>query len=483
MTDPRRISDEFFFTSTGLDAGRVIARTRRALHGADGGELYMQHHASRSLGWFDGMLRGNHYTMSEGFMMRYVADDATGYATSNGFTDKNLAAAAKNARQIRNYRQGTGGIVLPMGQHAQRLYPPVNPLDDFSVGDTVRLMEALDKDIRAMDPAITQVGINITSGFDIVTIIRQDGRRLDDVRPMTTVSISMDASRNGRAESSHAAFGGRGSLRDFFVHVTMQDLVDRAFRQLQVKLDAIPAPAGQLPVILGPGPAAVMLHEAVGHGLEGDFNRIGSSAFSGRVGQRVASPGVTIIDQGDLGNLIPGYRGSLMFDDEGVPTQTTVLIEDGILKGYMQDSLNARLMGVAPTGNGRREDYNSLPIPRMTTTCMLPGKVTQDEMIASVKGKAIFAKQFGGGQVDIVTGKFVFVMEEAYLVENGRIVAPVRGATLIGDGPTAMQKIDMIGNDMVIDNGTWTCGKGGQSVPVGVGQPSLRMRGLTVGGT
>ncbi|MBI2234979.1 MAG: metalloprotease TldD [Micavibrio aeruginosavorus] len=483
MSDPRSVADAFFFTSTGLDPQAVTRRVQRALHGADGGELYMSHSVSRTLSWSDGKLRANYPGLSEGFMLRYVVDDAEGYAASNDFSERSLAAAARGARQIRTYRTGTGGIVLPAAVSPTRFYTMDNPLDDVPLAQRIKLLEDIDQQIRSAEPSITQVSMTIATQCDVVTIIRQDGQRLDDIRPMTTLSLSLIASKDGRTEAGRSGYGARGTLSDFFNTVGTDALVARALGQVRANLQAIPAPSGEMPVILGPGAAAVMLHEAVGHGLEGDFNRLGSSAFSGKVGKRVASKGVTVIDQGNLSDAFPGHRGSLMFDDEGVPTTRTVLIEDGILKGYMQDSKNARLMNVAPTGNGRRQGYESLPIPRMTTTYMLAGQHTQAEMIASIKGRAIFAKEFAGGQVDITNGKFVFDAQEAYLVEDGKIIAPVKGVSLIGDGPAAMKKIDMIGNDLVIDKGTWTCGKSGQSVPVGVGQPSLLMRGITVGGT
>lgn len=483
MSDARSIADQFFFSSTGLDAGQVTKQVQKALHGADGGELFMSHSVSRQLSWSDGKLRSNYPGLSEGFMLRYVVDDAEGYATSNDFSAKSLSTAAKTARQIKTYREGTGGIALPSALSAQRFYTQDNPLDDVSLPDRIKLLEDIDHKIRLMEPSVTQVSMSIASSWEVVTIIRQDGQRLDDVRPMTTVSLSLVGAKDGRTETGRSGYGARGMLSDFFNTVGVDSLVDRALNQLRTNMRAIAAPSGEMPVILGPGAAAVMLHEAVGHGLEGDFNRIGSSAFSGKIGKRVASKGVTILDQGNLSDGFPGHHGSLMFDDEGVPTRQTVLIEDGILKAYMQDSKNARLMKMAPTGNGRREGYSDLPIPRMTTTYMQAGQRTQEEMIASIKGQAIFAKEFAGGQVDITSGKFVFVAQEAYLVNDGKIVAPVKGASLIGDGPDAMKKIDMIGNDLVIDKGTWTCGKSGQSVPVGVGQPSLLMRGIKVGGT
>ncbi|MDB5491059.1 MAG: peptidase modulator of gyrase [Micavibrio sp.] len=477
--DARALTDNIFFETTGMSADATIRQTQRALKGADGGELFMQHATGHLLSWSDGKLRSNTPSLSEGYSMRYVLDDAAGFAHGNDFSAKGLKEIAAGARAIRAHRQATGGIILPSPQRAGSLYTGTNPLADISEQARIKLLEDMDQKIRKENPEIQQVSMTIDTELELITIVRQDGRRLDDVRPMTRVSVSVNARGPNGAETGQAGYAARGTLSDFFNEVSMDTLAARAIAQLHTKMQAIPCPAGQMDVILGSGAAAVMLHEAVGHGLEGDANRTGASAFAGLVGQQVAARGVTVMDQGN----IAGQRGALNFDDEGVETGQTVMIEDGILKGYIQDSMNARLMKVAPTGNGRRESYTSQPIPRMTTTFMLAGQHTKEEMIASVKGRALYAVQFAGGQVETASGKFVFAVNEGYLVEDGKIIAPVRGATLIGDCIPAMSAINMIGNDLVIDNGTWTCGKQGQSVPVGVGQPHLKMGGMTVGGT
>lgn len=479
MTDARALTNHIFFDTTDLSADQAVILTQRALNGADGGELYMEHATTHALVWSDGKLRSNEPGLSEGYSMRYIANDATGFAHGNDFSAKGLKSVAKGARAIHGYRQSTGGILLPAPQRTGSLYTTVNPLTDISEQARIKMLEDMDRKIRKENPAIQQVSLTIVSALELVTVIRQDGTRLDDVRPMTRVSIGVNARGPNGSETGQAGYAARGTLSDFFNEMSMDTLADRAVAQLNTKMSAIPCPGGQMDVILGSGAAAVMLHEAVGHGLEGDANRIGASAFAGLVGQQVAAPGVTVIDQGN----IAGQRGALNFDDEGVETRQTVMIENGVLKGYIQDTMNARLMGVAPTGNGRRESYVHQPIPRMTTTFMQAGNHTKDEMLASVKGRALYAVQFGGGQVEPTTGKFVFVVNEGYLVEDGKVVAPVRGASLVGDCVGAMKSINMIGNDLVIDNGTWTCGKAGQSVPVGVGQPHLKMSGMTVGGT
>ena len=475
----RALTDHIFFDTTDLSADQAIARTQRALKGADGGELFMQHATGHYLQWQDGKLRSNAPSLSEGYSMRYVADDAVGFAHGNDFSEKGLQEIAKGARSIRTHRQSTGGIILPVPQRTGSLYTGDNPLEDVSVQTRIKLLEDLDYKIRSENPEINQVSLTIDTEFELITIIRQDGRRLDDVRPRTHVSVSVDAMGPNGVEKGRAGYSARGTLSEFFNIASIDTLAERAIAQLHTKMQAIPCPAGQMDVILGSGAAAVMLHEAVGHGLEGDANYIGASAFAGKVGQQVAARGVTVIDQGN----IPGQLGALNFDDEGVETGQTVMIEDGILKGYIQDATTARLMNVAPTGNGRRESYTSQPITRMTTTFMQAGQHTKEEMFESVKGRALYAVQFGGGQVITATGKFVFAVDEGYLVEDGKIIAPVRGATFVGDCINAMSSITMLGNDLVIDDGAWSCGKQNQSVPVGVGQPHLKMGGMTVGGT
>jgi TldD protein len=388
-----------------------------------------------------------------------------------------LLSSAHAVRSIA--RQGAGKARVSAGQRAraQSLYPPVDPLLTMSAPDKVGLLERVEKMARAKDPHVKQVMASLGMEYDVVMIAGSDGRLSADVRPLVRLSLSVVVERNGRRETGNAGGGGRSGL-EYFSDEILRQYVDSAVHEAMVNLDARPAPAGEMTVVLAAGWPGILLHEAVGHGLEGDFNRKGSSVFSGKVGQRVASKGVTVVDDG----TIQGRRGSLNVDDEGNATQRNVLIEDGILRGYLQDTLNARLMKTGVTGNGRRESFAHLPMPRMTNTFMLSGREEPEEMISSVK-KGIYAANFGGGQVDITSGKFVFSASEAYMIENGRITYPIKGATLIGSGPESMNSVSMIGNNMKLDCGVGTCGKEGQSVPVGVGMPTIKMEGLTVGGT
>jgi TldD protein len=376
-------------------------------------------------------------------------------------------------------RQGHDGTVAvgPKGTNV-KLYGDDNPILGAEFAVKVKLLEEINAFARARDSRVKQVSCSLTGSWTAVEILRADGRRVRDIRPLVRLGVQIMAEDGTRRETGSHSGGGRVAYDHYLQPETWQSYVDEALRQALVNLDSVDAPAGEMSVVLGPGWPAVMLHEAVGHGLEGDFNRKKTSAFAGLMGQRVAAPGVTVIDDGTM----PDRRGSLSVDDEGTPTSRTVLIEDGILKGYMQDRLNARLMGVAPTGNGRRQSHAHQPMPRMTNTIMLAGDKDPGEIIASVK-RGLYATNFGGGQVDITSGKFVFSCTEAYLIEDGRVTAPVKGATLIGNGPDAMTKVSMIGNNMAMDSGVGVCGKGGQSIPVGLGQPTLRMDGLTVGGT
>ncbi len=360
----------------------------------------------------------------------------------------------------------------------RHLYTDASPLDLIPFAQKVALLETIDAAARARDPRVAQVSASLSASWSVVEIVRADGFVATDVRPLVRLNVSIVAEQNGRRETGSFGMGGRRLYDDLFAPETWNRAIDTALAQALTNLESVAAPAGEMTVLLGPGWPGVLLHEAVGHGLEGDFNRKGTSAFSGRIGERVGAPGVTVVDDGS----IAARRGSLSIDDEGTPTQETVLIEDGILKGYMQDRLNARLMGVAPTGNGRRESYAHAPMPRMTNTFMKGGNDDPAELLSRMKS-GIFAKSFGGGQVDIVSGKFVFSCTEAYLVENGKLGAPIKGATLIGDGPTVLTRVQGIGNDMALDEGVGVCGKGGQSVPAGVGQPTLLVAGLTVGGT
>ena len=445
--------------------------------GIDAADLYFQGQISESWALEDGIVKEGSFNLDQGVGVRAQSGEKTGFAYSNAITLEALGLAARAARSIS--RAGQNGTVQAFTtQDVAQLYAPDNPLEVLSRAEKVELLKRIDVATRALDPRIQQVTVSMAGVWERILVASTDGGLAADVRPLVRFNVSVIVEQNGRRERGGHGGGGRTDYRYFLAEDRAMGYAREALRQALVNLEAIPAPAGTLPVVLGSGWSGVLLHEAVGHGLEGDFNRKGSSTFAGRVGTRVASKGVTVVDDGTIADR----RGSLNIDDEGNPTQRNVLIEDGILKGYMQDSLNARLMGVAPTGNGRRESFAHLPLPRMTNTTMLAGDKSVEEIIKSVK-KGIYAVNFGGGQVDITNGKFVFSMSEAYLIENGKVTSPVKGATLIGSGPDAMNQVSMIGNDMRLDPGVGTCGKDGQSVPVGVGQPTLRIDGLTVGGT
>jgi TldD protein len=445
--------------------------------GVDYADLYFQ--VSRQESWTleDGIIREGSFNLDQGVGVRAVSGEKTGLAYSDELMLPALEHAAAAARAIA--RQGESRQV-PAWQRggAAPLYPAADPTGSVPDAEKTALITRVDAATRDLDSRIEQVIISMTSGQDLVLVAGSDGTLAADVRPLVRFNVSVILEQDGRREQGYAGGGARADLRYFLAGDRPMEYAREAVRQAAVALEAVPAPAGTMPVVLGPGWPGILLHEAVGHGLEGDFNRKGTSAFSGKVGQRVAAPHCTIVDDGTL----PNRRGSLAIDDEGTPGQYNVLVEDGVLKGYMQDKLNARLMGVAPTGNGRRESYAHMPMPRMTNTYMLAGPHEHDEIIASVK-KGLYAPNFGGGQVDITSGKFVFSASEAYLIENGTITAPVKGAMLIGDGPDALTKISMVGNDLQLDGGVGTCGKDGQSVPVGVGQPTLKIDELTVGGT
>ena len=440
-------------------------------------DLYFQ--VSRHEAWSleDGVVREGSYSIEQGVGVRAVAGDKTGFAYSDEIVTPALLKAAGAAAAIA--RQGGSGRVKawePRAGHA--LYLPLDPLASLADEAKVELLQAVDRDARAQDPRVCQVSASLASVQDIVLVCASDGTLAADIRPLVRLSVSVIVEQEGRREQGHAGGGGRTGYEYFLEQDRALEYGREAVRQALVNLDAVPAPAGEMTVVLGPGWPGVLLHEAIGHGLEGDFNRKGTSAFAGLVGEQVASPLCTVVDDGTL----PGRRGSLNVDDEGMPTSRTTLIEEGRLRGYMQDRTNARLMGVPCTGNGRRQSFAHLPLPRMTNTYMLPGPHDPQEIIASVP-RGIYARNFGGGQVDITSGKFVFSASEAYLIENGRLGAPIRGATLIGDGPTVLRRVSMVGSDLELDAGIGTCGKDGQSVPVGVGQPTLRVDGLTVGGT
>lgn len=445
--------------------------------GIDFGDLYFQHARRESWTVEDGIVKDGAHSIEQGVGVRAISGEKTGFAYSDDINAAALLSAAGSARAIARDGASHTARTLVRGQ-GRALYAPEDPVDAMDNDAKVAALRAVDKFLRAADPRVQQVTVSLSGGVDTVLVARSDGVLASDVRPLVRLNIQVIVEQNGRRESGYAGYGGRYSYAELLGSGRPEEFARQALRQALVNLEAVDAPAGVMPVVLGSGWPGVLLHEAVGHGLEGDFNRKGTSVYAGRIGQRVASKGVTIVDDGTL----EGRRGSLNIDDEGQRTQCTTLIEDGVLVGYMQDSLNARLMGMAPTGNGRRESFAHLPMPRMTNTYMLAGQHDPQEMIGSVK-KGLYAVNFGGGQVDITSGKYVFSATEAYLIEDGKVTAPVKGATLIGNGPETMQKVRMIGNDLALDAGVGVCGKDGQSVPVGVGQPSLLIDGLTVGGT
>ncbi len=467
---------DLFFARTGMDRAKVQARVDEALAGADDGELFLEFCQSESFAFDDGRLKAANFDTSQGFGLRSVAGEATGYAHANELSEDAIARAAQTVQAV---AKGYSGVAAaPPSRTNIKLYADIDPLQTAAFEQKVKLLEEMNAYARNKDSRVRQVSCSLAGEWQNVEIIRAGGETYRDVRPLVRLFVSVVVEENDRQESGSFGGGGRGGYEAYLKPEYWQAAIDEALRQALVNLESMPAPAGEMTVVLGPGWPGILLHEAIGHGLEGDFNRKKTSAFAGLLGQRVASPGVTVVDDGTIG----GRRGSLTIDDEGTPTSRTVLIEDGILKGYMQDRQNARLMGMKPTGNGRRESYSSMVMPRMTNTCMLGGDKTPDEILASVK-KGIYATNFGGGQVDITNGKFVFSCTEAYLIEDGKVGAPIKGATLIGNGPDCLTRVAMIGNDMKLDDGIGTCGKNGQSVPVGVGQPTLRLDGLTVGGT
>lgn len=449
--------------------------TAQALAKCDDGELYLQFIASEAFGFDDGRLKTADYSRDAGFGLRGVSGEMTGFAHAN---DISAAAIARAGETLKLLDPAKGQPAPPPQRSNRHLYTDASPLDAVPFEAKVRLLETIDAAARARDPRVAQVSASLSGSWSVVEIVRADGFTAHDVRPLVRLNVSIVAEENGRRETGSFGMGGRWLYDDLFKPENWNRAIDEALAQALTNLRSVAAPAGEMMVLLGPGWPGVLLHEAVGHGLEGDFNRKGTSAFSGRIGERVGAPGVTVIDDGSLA----GRRGSLLIDDEGTPTQENVLIEDGILKGYIQDRLNARLMGVAPTGNGRRESYAHAPMPRMTNTFMRAGNDDPAELLSRIKN-GIYAKSFGGGQVDITSGKFVFSCTEAYKVENGKLGDPIKGATLIGDGPTVLTKVLGIGNDLALDEGVGVCGKGGQSVPAGVGQPTLLVEGLTVGGT
>jgi TldD protein len=460
----------------GLDRGRINTIVVRGLDGADDGELYLEYRQSEVLVFDNGRLKQATYDTAQGFGLRAVKDEAVGYAHASDVSEAAIARAADSVRAVKGGYSGTAAQAP--GRTNVQLYTDENPLGTPEFEAKVKLLQEIDAYARAKDPRVRQVTASVAASWQVIEILRADGESYRDVRPLVRVNVSVVAGDGDRQESGGHGYGGREGYERFIASGEWRNAVDEAVRQATVNLEAVPAPAGEMDVVLGAGWPGVMLHEAVGHGLEGDFNRKKTSAFAGLMGQQVAAKGVTVVDDG----TIAARRGSLSIDDEGTPTNRTVLIEDGVLVGYMQDRQNARLMNMRATGNGRSESYGHVPMPRMTNTYMLAGGRDPQEIIASVKN-GIYAVNFGGGQVDITSGKYVFQCTEAYRIEDGKVGAPVKGAMLIGNGPTDLHRISMVGNDLALDSGIGTCGKNGQGVPVGVGQPTLRIDRITVGGT
>ncbi|MFT5111586.1 MAG: TldD protein [Parasphingorhabdus sp.] len=470
-----RLLDPVGITNQEIDGLLGVLNNRQI----DYGDLYFQYTVHESWSLEDGAVKSGSRNIDQGVGIRAVSGEKTGFSYSDELSMPILTEAARAARAIAKAgSEGSNQISSkPDSSLIAALYEPVNPITSLADQDKIELLKRIESVARAADPRVSQVMASLAGLQQTILIIRNDGKTVADIRPLVRLNVSVIAEQGGRREQGSAGGGGRYEYSYFSESGKPEEYAREAVRQALVNLDAVEAPAGAMPVVLGPGWPGVLLHEAIGHGLEGDFNRKGSSAFSGRVGEKVASEFCTVVDDGTIANR----RGSLSVDDEGVPSQNTVLIENGILKGYMQDSLNARLMGVESTGNGRRESYAHLPMPRMTNTYMLAGNHDPGEIVESVE-KGLYAVNFGGGQVDITSGKFVFSASEAYLIENGKITRPVKGATLIGDGPDVLTRVSMVGNDLELDSGIGVCGKEGQSVPVGVGQPTLKIDEITVGG-
>ena len=470
------VSDDIFFNRAGLDRPRTERLVAEALDGADDGELFLEYRQSESFAFDDGRLKSASFDTSQGFGLRAVAGETTGYAHAGELGADALKRAGETVRAV---RRGHGGaMAAPPSRTNRSLYVEGNPLDGTPFDAKVSLLAEIDAYARAKEPRVRQVMASLLGEWQVVQIIRADGSSAVDVRPLVRLNVAVMVGAGERQETGSHGVGGRAAYDEYLTVERWQAQVDEALRQALVNLDSVATPAGEMPVVLGPGWPGILLHEAIGHGLEGDFNRKKTSAFSGLLGERVASPGVTVVDDGAIDNR----RGSLTVDDEGTPTGRTVLIEDGILRGYLQDRMNARLMGMEPTGNGRRQNYAHAPMPRMTNTFMLDGADAPEEIIGRVK-KGVYAKNFSGGQVDITSGKFVFSAAEAYLIEDGRTTAPLKGASLIGNGPDVLTRVAAIGNDFALDTGIGTCGKQGQGVPVGVGLPTLLVDPITVGGT
>ena len=476
-TNPLQVAETHLLKPFDLDIAAVDKVFDQIFtHRLDYADMYFQYHRTEAWSLEEGIVKSGSFNIDQGVGVRAISGDKTAFAYSDDISLPALLTAAEATRAI-GPAGGSEKVSVRAAQPSARLYRSDDPLASLEDTAKVKLLERLEAMARAEDPRVSQVMAHIVGSWEVIMVARNDGHLAADVRPLVRVSVTVIMDDKGRREQGSGGGGGRFDYA-YFTDARLQEFARAAVHQARVNLDASPAPAGTMTVVLGSDWPGILLHEAIGHGLEGDFNRKGSSAFSGRMGQQVAAKGVTVVDDG----TIPDRRGSLTIDDEGNPTSRTVLIEDGILTGYMQDMLNARLMGMKPTGNGRRESFAHLPLPRMTNTYMLNGDKAPEEIIRSVK-KGLYAANFGGGQVDITSGKFVFSTAEAYLIEDGKVTRPVKGATLIGNGPDALTRVSMIGNDMALDPGVGTCGKDGQSVPVGVGQPTLRIDGLTVGGT
>jgi TldD protein len=477
-TSPLDIARQSILAPSGLDENRVASVLGNVMgYSVDYADLYFQLIREESWSLEDSIVKDGMHSIEQGVGVRALAGEKTGFAYSDEIVLPALQEASLAARAIA--RSGAvGGMQAWHSSTGHQLYLPQDPLDGLNDAAKVKLLERIDAEARRLDPRVTQVMASVSAAHEVVMVLASDGTMAADVRPLIRMNVSVIVEQDGRREQGYSGGGGRFGFAKLVDDDRWKEFVREAVRSALVNLEATAAPAGSMTVVLGPGWPGILLHEAIGHGLEGDFNRKGTSAFSGRIGEMVASEQCTVVDDGTLGSR----RGSLNIDDEGTPTQCTTLIENGVLRGYLQDKLNARLMGVAPTGNGRRESFAHMTLPRMTNTYMLAGKHDPQEIIGSVK-KGLYCRNFGGGQVDITSGKFVFSASEAYLIEDGKVTAPVKGATLIGNGPDVLRRVSMVGNDLKLDEGVGTCGKEGQDVPVGVGQPTLRIDGLTVGGT
>ncbi len=476
MSEAASIAETLFHRDGGLDPHVAARHIATATDGADDGELFLEYRESEGISLEDGRIRSASFDTSRGFGLRAVVGEASYYAHAGELSDAALGRAAATIKSARTAEHGM--VAGGPGQAASALYAGLNPLAEMPFATRAAVLLEIDAYARAADSRVTQVMASVFGEWQVVEIMRADGTSLADVRPLVRINVSVMMEQDGRRETGSYGAGGRTSYAHYIEPDFWRNAVREAIRQAAVNLESIPAPAGEMEVVLGAGWPGILLHEAIGHGLEGDFNRKQTSAFAGLMGSRVAAKGVTVVDDGTLRDR----RGSLTIDDEGTPTSRTTMIEDGVLVGFIQDRQNARLMNMRATGNGRRQSYAHAPMPRMTNTIMLPGTDTREDMIKSVK-RGLYAVNFGGGQVDITSGKFVFSASEAYLIEDGKVTAPVKGATLIGNGPDALTKVEMIGNDLELDPGVGTCGKNGQGVPVGVGQPTMKMSGLTVGGT